>query len=82
MKKSFISILIVALMFAACNGNQSKEHNHDDGTHKHDDGSVHQNHEADSVKQEEFTVPNDTSSKQEKYQKEHSHQEHEHPHKH
>ncbi|HKR05161.1 MAG TPA: hypothetical protein VJY62_11060 [Bacteroidia bacterium] len=82
MKKSFISLSIAAFLFAACSGNQNKEHDHNDGTHTHEDGSVHQNNEEDTAKQEEFTVPADTSSKMDESKKEHSHDGHEHPHKH
>ena len=69
MKKLFISLSIAAFLFAACSGNK---HDHNDGTHTHDDGSVHQNHQ-DTIKQEEFAAPADTS---------HKHDDHEHPHTH
>lgn len=69
---------IAAILLAACSGNQKKEHDHNDGTHQHADGSTHQNHKADTVKQEEFTATSDTSLN--KTEKEHSHEGHEHSH--
>ena len=73
MKNIFITLSIAAVLFAACTG--KREHDHNDGTHEHSDGSTYQNHETDTVKQEEFTAPIDTI----KIETEHNH---EHPHKH
>ncbi len=85
MKKIFLSITILAFMFAGCSDNQTKEHDHNDGTHIHDDGSVHQNHDEDSTnKQEEFTAPVDTASQKADSIHEHNHDGqdgHKHPHK-
>jgi hypothetical protein len=72
MKKLFISLSIAALLFAGCSGNKTKESEEKSGTHTHDDGTVHEAHEKDSAKQEEFTAPADTAS--------HSHDGHEHQH--
>ena len=86
MKKVLITLSIAALLFAGCSNNQSKEHDHNDGTHQHDDGAEHQNNEADdSVKQEEFTAAPDTTSQNHESKHRHSHDGengHEHPHKH
>lgn len=60
MKSLFLSIAVLAFVFAGCSGNESKEHDHNDGSHTHDDGSAHQ-HTEDVVKQEEFVVSADTS---------------------
>ncbi len=76
MKQLLICIASI-ILFAGCPSDKSKEHKHDNGTHQHDDGSIHQNHEEDTTKQEEFIVPADTLNK-----KEHNHDGHDHPHTH
>jgi hypothetical protein len=81
MKKSLIYLSLIAFLFAACSGNQPKEHDHNDGTHQHDAGSVHADHSDSAAKQKEFTVPADSTS-QKKEAEEHTHEGHEHPHKH
>jgi uncharacterized protein YcfL len=82
MKKSLIVISVTALMLSACSGNQRNEHGHSHDTHTHDDGTVHQNHDAEEPKQEEFSVSDDTLSKSNQPETEHTHDGHEHPHKH
>jgi len=63
MKKSILSLAIVALLFAGCSDKKNNEHSHDGeahehttGTHEHEDGSTHEHH------QEEFKVENDSTS--------------------
>ena len=82
MKKLFISTAISAFLIAGCSGNQTKEQEHNKDVHTHDDGSVHQNHEEDTTKQEEFTAPANTPSQKAEPEKEHTHdgKEHSHPH--
>jgi hypothetical protein len=82
MKISIITLSIAILLLSACLGNQKKVHDHSDGTHQHDEGSIHQNHEADTVKQEEFTTLADTSMSRTALEKEQTHEGHEHPHNH
>ena len=86
MNKSLISISIAIVLLSACSGNQTKKQEHNKDVHIHEDGSVHQNHEEDTaIKQEEFTVPVDTSLQKGVPEKEHTHDgkdEHEHPHNH
>jgi hypothetical protein len=77
MKKLFIQVSAAAFLFAACSGGQDSK----DGTHTHEDGTMHEHHNADSGKQEEFTVPADSSDAGDSL-KEHSHDGHEHPHTH
>ena len=80
MKILFILVSIAIALLPACTGKKTNENTHDHETHQHDDGSVHQNHQTDTLKQEEFTVPVDSSLK--KTEKEHSHEEHDHTHTH
>ncbi len=72
MKNFFAPLIFSACLLAACSGNQPKEQEHSEDTHVHDDGTVHDNHEADSVTQEEFTAPVDSTSKE--TGKEHTHE--------
>ena len=61
MKKILLSGVISAFLFAGCSENQTKEHDHNDGTHEHNEGETHQH--SDTLKhneQEEFTVGEDT----------------------
>ncbi len=61
MKKIFLSITILAFMFAGCSDNQTKEHDHNDGTHEHHDEGVHEHSDTSNHHgQEEFTVGEDT----------------------
>lgn len=68
-----------AALFIACNGKKADNHGHDhsNGTHQHEDGEVHTDHPVD-VKQEEFTVPADSVSKDQEH--DHSHGEDGHQH--
>lgn len=79
MKKYFIALSILAVLFSACSNNQTNDNN----THVHDDGSVHENHSQDTlVKQEEFTAPTDSTVINTEPAHEHTHDGHEHPHTH
>ena len=81
MKNIFMLFTISAILFAGCAG-KSNESNHEE-THAHDDGSVHEHHEADSTKQEEFSVGADTLSHMEQHGHTHdSSEENEHSHQH
>ena len=82
MKKVFFTLSLATFLLSACSDNQNKEQKLNDGTHQHEDGSVHQNHEEDTIKQEEFNAPIDTSISEEVQVKGHTHEGHEHPHKH
>lgn len=86
MKKPIVTIAIAALLFAGCSGNQTKEQESSEDVHVHDDGSVHEDHKEDSTtRQEEFTVPVDTTSQKDEPKHDHTHDgqdEQEHPHKH
>jgi hypothetical protein len=64
MKKLLLSMAFVGILFTACNGKKTEEHGHDhtDGTHQHEDGQEYQNHETDTVTQEEFTVGKDSAT--------------------
>ena len=61
MKNIFLLLAISAFLLAGCSGNQTKEHDHMDGTHEHNEGETHQH--SDTVKhneQQEFTAEEDT----------------------
>ena len=61
MKKIFFLSAISIFLLSGCSGNQTKEHDHNDGTHEHNEGEAHQH--SDTVKhneQKEFTVGEDT----------------------
>jgi len=55
MKKSILSLAIVALLFAGCSDKKNNEHSHDGEAHEHTTGT-HEHH------QEEFKVENDSTS--------------------
>lgn len=58
MKKAFSILALSVFLFAACNNKKIPE----EGTHAHEDGSTHADHvEADTTKQEEFSVPTDST---------------------
>ncbi len=62
MKKIISVFIIYTFLFAGCSGNQTKEHDHNDGTHEHNKGEANQH--SDTVKhneQEEFSVGTDTA---------------------
>ena len=82
MKRILIAISVMIITLFACSEQKSNQENDCHGTHQHDDGMVHQNHENDSVKQEEFTVPADTSNGNTEQSKEHTHEGDDRPHKH
>jgi outer membrane biogenesis lipoprotein LolB len=61
MKKIILLSAITTFLLAGCSGNQTKEHDHNDGTHEHNEGETHQH--SDTLKhneQQEFTVGEDT----------------------
>ena len=61
MKNLKLLLFIFSLFFAfACS--ESKEHTHENGTenHTHEDGTSHK-HDNEELKQEEFTVTNDST---------------------
>jgi len=61
MKKIFLSITIFAFMVAGCSNNQTKVHDHNDGTHQHNDEGVHEHSDTSSHHgQEEFNADEDT----------------------
>jgi hypothetical protein len=69
MKITVLSVTISVFLFGGCSENQTKEHDHNDGTHEHNEGDPHQH--SDTVKhneQEEFTVGEDTA-----HQHDHNH---------
>lgn len=73
MKKYFIILSVAVFLFAGCNGNQTKKHDHNNGTHQHDDGAIHTNHTEDATSKEEFTAEKDsTIYKEEKHDHPHS----------
>ena len=47
---------VLGILFTACNGKKTEEHG------QHEDGQEHQNHETDTVSQEEFTVGKDSAT--------------------
>ena len=63
MKKVLLSLAVATFVLASC-GKKADDHGHDhnDGTHQHEDGAVHENHQEDASKQEEFTVSKDTAT--------------------
>jgi Ni/Co efflux regulator RcnB len=73
MKKILLSMAVVAMLFAACNGKKTDEHGHDhtEGTHEHADGQEHENRSDETMSQEEFTVSNDSIAKKEIHDHEH-----------
>lgn len=70
MKKTIVSIAIIALLFAACRENKNDEHSHDsegnhtntESVHEHEDGSLHEDHQDAEHHQEEFMVNSDSTS--------------------
>ena len=75
MKKLFFSIAFLA-MILSCNGKKSEEHGHDhnDGTHQHTESGEH----PEEVKQEEFTVSDDSIAKPEHDHKRNENEPHQH----
>ncbi len=59
MKKLLLSIAVTGMLFTACNGKKTEQQGQD-GVHQHTDGEEHQNHETDTIVQEEFTVVKDS----------------------
>ena len=78
MKKALVSMAFAALLFA-CNGKKTDDHGHDhtDGTHQHENGEAHAD-QPEEVKQEEFTVTQDSVVKIQEH--DHSHGEDGHQH--
>lgn len=64
MKKLLLSIAVAGMLFTACNGKKTEAQGQD-GVHQHADGEEHQNHETETVVQEEFTVGKDSVAPQE-----------------
>ena len=64
MKKLLLSIAVAGMLFTACNGKKTGAQGQD-GVHQHADGEEHQNHETETVAQEEFTVGKDSVAPQE-----------------
>ena len=62
MKTILFAIIVLALTFSGCGNKPTSNdemHDHGDGSaHTHENGEEHQNH--DSVKQQEFTVEQDS----------------------
>ncbi len=69
MKKLLLSIAVAGMLFTACNGKKTEAQGQD-GVHQHADGEEHQNHETDTVVQEEFTVGKDSVVPQEAHEHE------------
>lgn len=86
MRKSFLIAMIAVFSFIACN-NKQESHNHNSdgshqttaGMHEHEDGSVHTDHPND-VKQESFTVDQDSTAVETKKKTEHDHSDPNHSH--
>ncbi|MFV0305038.1 MAG: hypothetical protein ACK5IC_06125 [Moheibacter sp.] len=80
MRKSFFIAVVTAFTFIACNNNKQENHEHNadgshpatEGTHQHEDGSTHSDH-ADDVKQESFTVEQDSTNVESKNEEAHDH---------
>ncbi len=80
MKKIFIFIASATVFFAGCSGS-NKVNDDKKGTHVHEDGSVHNDHKKTSdKKQEEFTVPVDSSVNRSEHEHKHTHDGHDQPH--
>lgn len=88
MKKSILTVAVIAILFAACGNNTSNEHSHDGeashqhtkGTHTHEDGSVHEDHAEGEHHQEEFKVELDSAALQKENEHGHSHDDGSHKH--
>jgi PBP1b-binding outer membrane lipoprotein LpoB len=82
MKKSILSLAIVALLFAGCSNKKSNEHSHDsEGNHTNTE-SVHEHEDHQDVEhhQEEFKVASDTSAVKNAEEHGHSHEDGNHKH--
>jgi hypothetical protein len=74
MKKTLSILALSVFLFSACTSKTQEE-----GTHVHDDGSTHADHvEADTTKQEEFSVTLDSTKSEEKPHKHEEGKEHKH----
>lgn len=88
MKKSILSLAVMAFFFTGCNEKKSSKHSQDsegnhtntESVHEHEDGSVHEDHHDAEHHQEEFTVESDSSTMKTKKDYGHSHEDDTHKH--